>query len=188
MVVKLYFFEEEKDMNEKPRNFDDFLSWIQNCYGYEDMDKFFFEYTLDGNKYFQLNQGTYNTFYNSNNPDIKIYIHLTIEESHYYTQEKKEENEIKEEKEVNSENINKIEFVNEKMDDINNNKNIESNNIESNNNNIHGHCEYYQASKRAKTTIENPIRKRKKRKGKKRKRKKEERKRKKETRKKGEKK
>ncbi len=60
---------------------------------------FFFEYTLDGNKYFQLNQGTYNTFYNSNNPDIKIYIHLTIEESHYYTQEKKEENEIKEEKE-----------------------------------------------------------------------------------------
>ena len=135
MVVKLYFFEEEKDMNEKPRNFDDFLSWIQNFYGYADIDKFFFEYTLDGNKYFQLNQGTYNTFYNSNNPLIKIYIHLTIEESHYYTQEKKEENEIKEEKEVNSENINKIEFVNEKMDDIKNN-NIESeNNIESNNNN-----------------------------------------------------
>ena len=91
MVVKIYFFEEEKEMNEKPQNFKDFLSWIMNCYGYEDMDKFFFEYTLDGEKFYQLNDETYNAFFNNKNNDEKIYIYLSIEDSNYYKQENQKE-------------------------------------------------------------------------------------------------
>ena len=137
MVVKIYFFEEEKEMNEKPQNFQDFLSWIQNCFGYEDMDKFFFEYTLDGNKFYQLNNETYNTFFNNKNNNEKIYIYLSIEESNYYKQEnqKEEKLEIKEEKiEFNDNNI---ENDSEKMNINNNNETNINNNSETNiNNNI----------------------------------------------------
>ena len=128
MVVKIYFFEEEKEMNEKPQNFKDFLSWIMNCYGYEDMDKFFFEYTLDGEKFYQLNDETYNAFFNNKNNDEKIYIYLSIEESNYYKQEnqKEEKLEIKEEKFESNNNNNNIENDSEKMN-INNNININNN-------------------------------------------------------------
>ena len=108
MVVKIYFFEEEKEMNQKPQNFNDFLSWIQNCYGYEDMDKFFFEYTLDGKQYYQLNQGTYNAFFNNKNNNAKIYIYLSIEESNYYKQENKnEESEKKKNKKTKMKKVKK---------------------------------------------------------------------------------
>ena len=134
MVVKIYFFEEEKEMNEKPQTFQDFLSWIQNCYGYEDMDKFFFFFFLDGNKFYQLNEGTYNAFLNNQKNDEKIYIYLSIEESHYYKQEnqKEEKIEIIEGKGGIESNDNNIENNTEKIN-INNNNENNNNNINNNN-------------------------------------------------------
>ena len=121
MVVKIYFFEEEKELSQKPQNYNEFISCIRNLYGYEDMEKFFFEYTLDGNKFYQLNEGTYNAFFNNKNNNEKIYIYLSYEESNYYKQEnqKDEKLEIKEENiELNDKNI---ENDSEKINNNNNN-------------------------------------------------------------------
>ena len=142
MVVKIYFFGEEKEMNQKPQNFNDFLSWIQNCYGYKDTDKFFFEYTLDGKQYYQLNQGTYNAFFNNKNNNAKIYIYFSIEESNYYKQENKnEESEKKEEEKIELEdniendsekmNNNNIPFIikEDEIKEVNNKNEIKEDNI-----------------------------------------------------------
>ena len=93
MVLKIYFCDEEREMDVVPPKYDEFLQFLGNLFGLQEIDKFTFEFTYDNNKYFLLDHNNYQALYNDNK-NAKVYIYFDKEESNYY---KEHQNEIKEE-------------------------------------------------------------------------------------------
>ena len=130
-MVKIYFCNDEQELETIPEKYSDFTQLIGNLFGLQEIDIFIFEYTLDDKKYFLLNQGTYTNFYNENQ-NAKVYMYPIYEDSHYYKQEnenkiedeKGEEKEKEEEKEeeINNNKINVIKEENEENNNDNSNE------------------------------------------------------------------
>ena len=51
-MVKLFFYEEEKELDTIPENYNEFIQLIGNLFGLQEIDIFIFEYTLNGKEYF----------------------------------------------------------------------------------------------------------------------------------------
>ena len=123
MVVKIYFYDEEKEIEAIPISFEQFADLVGNLFGFQEIEAFTFEYTFDNKKFFLLNQNTYNDFYN-NNQNAKVYIYPDYEESNYY---KQEQDKAKEEEENNNNII--IEEDKKIIEKEEDNKNEEKENI-----------------------------------------------------------
>ena len=130
-MVKLFFYEEEKELDTIPENYNEFIQLIGNLFGLQEIDIFIFEYTLNGKEYFLLNKGSYDIFYKEFQ-NAKVNIYTSYEETNHYKlqNEKKEEEEIKEGDNNNIKNEIKEEIKNEIKEEVveeayeNNNINI----------------------------------------------------------------
>ena len=133
MVIKFDFYEYTQEIETIPEKYEEFIQLIENLFNMEDIDKLTLEYTFDNKKYYLINKGTYNAFYNDNQ-NAQVFMYTSYEESNYYKNEKKEEiKEIKEEKEEiieinknnNLEDSGDINIVKEEQKEEEENNNIE---------------------------------------------------------------
>ena len=132
MVIKFDFCGTTQELDTIPEKYGEFIQLIENLFNMEDIDKLTLEYTFDDKKYYLLNQGTYNAFFNDNK-NAKVFMYTTYEESNYYKNENNEEKEEKEDKKEEIIEINKNNNL-EDSGDINiikeDQKEEEENNIE----------------------------------------------------------
>ena len=113
-MVKLIFYEDEREIEIIPEKYSEFTQLLGNLFGLQEIDIFIFEYTLDDKEYILLNQGTYNNFYKEYQ-NAKVYIYPCYEESNHYKQNNK-----KEEEEIEKEDNNNIEIKEEAYENDNN--------------------------------------------------------------------
>ena len=85
-MVIFVFYEDIKEIEQIPQNYQDFLEIISNLYGInmEEIDKLAIEYSIDGINYVILNKDTYSSLSSEGNTESAINIYFTMEESKAY--------------------------------------------------------------------------------------------------------
>ena len=91
-MVKIYFYEEIKEVENIPERYNDFLELLESLYGIDKDETYYLEYTIDNANYYLLNINNYYDFFLGKKQDSSIHIFLALEETTYFQNKEKKNN------------------------------------------------------------------------------------------------
>ena len=105
-MVLIIYGEEIQEIDEIPKEYEDFIDFIKNLFGIEDISKFTLEFTNDNKSYQKLTNETYEDFFVADSKDKSVNIYPSSEDKKANELQIKEEKVEEEEINTNSNNIN----------------------------------------------------------------------------------
>jgi len=105
-MVLIIYGEEIQEISEMPEKYEDFIEFIQNLFGIEEISKFTLEFTNDNKKYQKLTNETYKDFFIADSKDKSVNIYPSSEDKKANELQIKEEKVEEEEINTNNNNIN----------------------------------------------------------------------------------
>ena len=117
-MVKILYYGEINIIEQIPESYYDFVQIAGGLFSISEVEKHVFEFSHDNKNFILLNPETYNNLFLEGKNETTVFIYMSLEETNYFQNKKKEEeNNIKTD-EIKSENENGIKTDEIKTDEI----------------------------------------------------------------------